>query len=36
MWITVRGFSYASAWVEKMKVAQQKTTQKSKGLRKTI
>ena len=36
MWITVRGFAYASAWVEKMKVAQQKTTQKSKGLRKTI
>ena len=24
MWTTVRGFSYASAWVEKMKVAQQK------------
>ena len=36
MWTRVRGFSYASAWVEKMKVVQQKTAQKSKGLRKTL
>ena len=25
MWITVRGFSYASAWVQKMKVTQQQS-----------
>ena len=26
MWATIRGFSYAGAWVEKVKVAQQQTT----------
>ena len=36
MWSTIRGFSYASAWVDKIKVAQQQTTQKSKGFRKTL
>ena len=34
MWVTIRGFSHASAWVEKYKVEQKKSTQKSKGLRK--
>ena len=31
MWTRVRGFSYPSAWVEKMKVVQQKTTQNLKA-----
>ena len=31
-WVKVRGFSYASAWLEKYKVAQKQTTQKSKGV----
>ena len=33
LWPTVRGYSYSSAWVEKYKVAQKKSTQKSKGIR---
>ena len=36
MFITIRGFSYASAWVEKYKAASAKSLQKSKGLRKTL
>lgn len=28
----IHGFSYASAWLEKFKTAQKKTTQKSKGI----
>ena len=35
-WVTLRGFSYASAWVEKFKVEHKKTTQKSKGIRKQL
>ena len=35
-WIKIRGFSYASAWVEKFKSEQRKTTQKAKGLRKQL
>ena len=35
-WVKVRGFSYASAWLEKYKVAQKQTTQKSKGVRKQL
>ena len=35
-WIKIRGFSYASAWVEKFKSEQRKTTQKTKGLRKQL
>ena len=35
-WIKIRGFSYASAWVEKFKSQQRKTTQKAKGLRKQL
>ena len=34
LWVTMRGFSYASAWNEKYKQAKQKTTRKSKGVRK--
>lgn len=36
MFITIRGFSYANAWVEKYKAASAKSLQKSKGLRKTL
>ena len=36
LWIVIRGFSMASAWVEHYKVTQKKTTQKSKALRKAL
>ena len=36
LWIKIRGFSYASAWIERFKAIQKKTTQKSKGLRKGL
>ena len=36
LWITIRGFSYASAWIEKFKAENKKSVQKSKGLRKHI
>ena len=36
MWVTIRGFSYASAWVEKFKSTSAKSLQKSKGLRKKL
>lgn len=35
-WVKIRGFSYASAWVEEYKRTQKKTTQKSKGVRKQL
>lgn len=35
-WVTIRGFSYASAFVEKYKQKNKKTVQKSKGLRKNL
>ena len=35
-WTKIRGFSYASTWVEKFKSEQRKTTQKRKGLRKQL
>lgn len=35
-WVKIRGFSLASAWVEKYKVTQKQTTQKSKGVRKQL
>ena len=35
-WVKIRGFAYASAWIEKYKVAQKTTTQKSKGVRKQL
>ena len=36
LWVTMRGFAYASAWMEEHKIDSQKNIQKSKGLRKTI
>ena len=36
LWITIRGFSYASAWIERYKNAKIISTQKSKGLRKQL
>ena len=36
LWITIRGFSFASTWMEKYKIAHQKAVQKSKGLRKQL
>jgi len=36
MWITIRGFSLTGAWMERYKVANKMTTQKSKGLRKQL
>ena len=36
LWVTMRGFSYVSAWIERHKDSTKKTTQKSKGLRKNI
>ena len=35
-WIKIRGFSYASAWVEKYKSQEKRTLQKTKGLRKQL
>ena len=35
-WVKIRGFSYASAWLARYKVAQKQTTQKSKGVRKQL
>ena len=35
-YITIRGFSFASAFIEKYKQSSNKTTQKSKGLRKRL
>ena len=32
LWIRVRGFSLAGAWVEEYKITQKKTTQKSKAI----
>ena len=36
LFVTIRGFSYASAWMEKFKTDSAKTLQKSKGLRKSL
>ena len=35
-WVTIRGFSFTSAFMEKYKLTHMKTLQKSKGLRKTL
>ena len=35
-WVTVRGFSYTSAFLEKYKQANKKMVQKSKGTRKNL
>ena len=34
LWVTIRGFSFASSWVEKYKLAHHQSIQKSKGIRK--
>lgn len=31
-WVKIQGFSYSSAWLEKFKTAEKKTTRKSKGI----
>lgn len=31
-WVKIRGFAYASAWLEKYKAPQKKTTQRSEGI----
>ena len=36
VWVTMRGFSYAGAFIEQYKQKNKKCTQKSKGLRKTL
>ena len=36
LWLTVCGYSYSSTWVDKYKVAEKKSTQKSKGIRKQL
>ena len=36
LWVTIRGFSFASAWVEKYKLAYHQSIQKSKGIRKHL
>ncbi len=35
-WVKIRGFSFASGWVEEFKATQKKTLQKSKGVRKQL
>ena len=35
-WVTVRGFSYAGAFIEKYKQRNKQTLEKSKGLRKKL
>ena len=35
-WVTIRGFSFAGAWVELYKQSTKKTLQRSKGLRKAL
>ena len=32
LWITIRGFSFASSWIEKFKTEHKKAVQKSKGV----
>ena len=36
LWITIRGFSAVSGWLEQYKQAHTKTVQKSKGVRKQL
>ena len=35
-WVTVRGFSFTSGWMEKFKQTAKKSIQKSKGIRKQL
>jgi len=36
LWITIRGFGFTSTWMERYKLCNKKSVQKSKGLRKTL
>ena len=36
LWVTMRGFAYVNAWVERYKQEARKCTQKSKGIRKHL
>ena len=36
LWVTMRGFSYTSTWMEHHKIETKKSVQKSKGLRKNL
>lgn len=36
LWLTIRGFSIMSTWVEQYKASSETTTQKTKGLRKSL
>ena len=36
LFITIRGFSYSNAWMEKFKQQEKTTTQKSKSLRRKL
>ena len=36
MWVTIRGFAFVSAWVERHKQLKKKSVQKSKGVRKNL
>ena len=36
LWVTIRGFSLASTWMEEYKQSHKKTTQKAASLRKTL
>ena len=36
LWVTMHGFAFASAWVERHKERSKKTSQKSKGIRKHL
>ena len=36
LWVTIRGFSFASSWMEKYKLVKKQSLQKSKGIRKQL
>ena len=36
LWITIRGFSFTSSWIERFKAEHKKSVQKSKGVRKQL
>ena len=36
LWVTIRGFSFTSTWIEKYKIAHHHSIQKSKGIRKQL
>ena len=36
LWVTIRGFSYAGAWMEKYKASHHKAVQKAKDIRKQL